>query len=256
MIAFTDVVLPSMACVRNVPRFGVANSRIRRRRSLPLLAIAILGIASGTESVWAADVGARGPEIVTTARTVNHSRGTSQGKPDYSQQPPFTPDEFRDRLLDLINETHGAITASAFEQKFEIKWTGNPLLHVGGNYQGGVGWYFDASIMENNEIAPPGKYGPKAPYVRLSIDLPPYGFGDWKQGQCLLAGSMSKRLLAGGWKLDAKRIYALTADLLSDRFVKENTQIGLFHYQYFIGPADQRTGDATCVTRIIIDTTF
>jgi hypothetical protein len=258
MIIFTDVLLPMVSCVRNVPQFGTARPLTRRVQSSLLLPIATLGIAFGTQSVWAAATVARGPEIVATARTVNvdHSQDTGQKLPDYSKQPPFSPNKFLDRLLDLINETHGAITARAFERKFEIKWTGDPLLHIGGNYEGGVSWYFEASIMENNEIAPPGKYGPKAPYVSLSIDFPSYGFGDWTKGECLLAGSTTKNLLASGWKLQDKRVYALTADLLADQFVRGNSRISLFHYQYFVGPAAEQTDDASCVTRFAIYTTF
>jgi hypothetical protein len=122
-------------------------------------------------------------------------------------------------------------------------------------YKAGVDWYFEAAIVDAVDVIPPGKFGAsETPYVALTIQLPIYVFGDWKKGDCLLAGEAGRNLLAAGWKLRSKRIGALAPDLLADVFALENTEIGINHYEYYLRGSHGSDDDASCITRINVHT--
>jgi len=194
-----------------------------------------------------------------SAATTGGSRmPDSNDPPSQSQQyrlpPPFTPQEFWAKLLELLKETDGDVTFEKFEQVFDIPSTRGKYQANNRVYQAGADWYFKTMVIDARNVAPGTFEGAAGPYSQLRINLPIDAFGDWRQGACVLAGDAIKALTDSGWKLQTKQAWALTKDRMVDVFVKGNAELGINHYAYYLGDPHSMNDDATCVTNINVRT--
>lgn len=118
----------------------------------------------------------------------------------------------------------------------------------------GKDWYFDVEINTTNAkykgFPAMGYQGGAA--SQFFIQLPIDAFGDWKKGQCVLAGKAISNLLETGWTMQHKKVWnQYDRSMMGDRLTWGNNQIYIKHYTHYLYGFNIND-DATCITEISV----
>ncbi len=173
---------------------------------------------------------------------------------NFKLPPPFTTHEFWKKIVSLLTETKGYVRHSDFERIFGVKM--NEEHGVDNDFyrlNAGDNWHFDATILETKENFRGKPIGaPDGISSRLQMNWSVDAFGDWKKGQCILAGDAIQFLLDAGWTMKQKKVWnQYDRAMMGDLLTLGNSELYIKHYVHYLHGFNV-DDDATCITEFTV----
>jgi len=166
----------------------------------------------------------------------------------YTIPPPFTADEFWEKILLLMREHDGYITKERFEDVFGVQLKQTKSYEDGSamySLKKGTDWYFDAGLWMTGEKfkKPGGKMGGVSSSLRIDWDFDT--FGEVNVGPCIRTDTARKDILSSGWRQGIQERHRGAADeFYKNESTNQVSKITIFHSGDFA---------SSCVKRITVN---
>lgn len=192
----------------------------------------------------------------TPMKNQTESENSLQSSDAFSLPPPFSPQEFWGKFVQLVSARQGFIEPEDFEKIFSVKMIkgADDADAKGFGVYAGKQWFFYVGLLLTTAQYEglPGTNAPGISSIAI-FRFPENAFGDWKRGQCILAGEAIEKLIKAGWRMYIKKstLQGLGRDSTLDRLIMGNGYVSIKHYLYYVS-GHEKNDDATCITEVSV----